>query len=339
MVVEFLRPCHRGTWRLFRDRPDVLTKGRFYFVPDDTPHYPGPHNLWSPTWTRNNDWPELPPPLGPDHEKATPWTAGMFGTTLPPAASIGSPGCIGGGEVYPPQTEGRVLIGGVDSRCWTGRGMPVPPQTPVMLLEGPRIKTEPGSDLAHTWLDASPLNVDCIQSTIEMQPDKVLEGEFPAVAGDDLHYLERKEAFDLRESWSAHLVIKVDPDGLGGPEFVDLVSGTEGQALVSVEAGQVNVRGDGWAAGPFASAGMFDAVKVVSVLKADGKVTVLVNGAPVGAEVVGPGKILTATVVTPVADYGETGAKAKLLFAKLYAAPQDATEWLSEAADLTAEFT
>lgn len=52
-MVDFLRECYQSTWHLFRDRPDVVTAGYYYFA-DDAPTYPGVHNVGSRVWHDDN---------------------------------------------------------------------------------------------------------------------------------------------------------------------------------------------------------------------------------------------------------------------------------------------
>lgn len=47
-----------------------------------------------------------------------PWTNGSYPVAQPAPRRIGSAPCLESGETYPPFTDGRTLIHGIDSRCW-----------------------------------------------------------------------------------------------------------------------------------------------------------------------------------------------------------------------------
>lgn len=162
MVVDVLRSAKSGIWRLFADRPDILTRGRYYFVPDDTPHYPGWHHLWSGDWTRNVDWPEDAPALGAATDLPTAWTRGELGTDLPPSVALGGKDCIQSGDKYPPEEVGRRLIAGVDSRCWSSQGMPVPDQIPRLWCVDAGIVPQSDGAAVVRWRDDSVYRLDAV---------------------------------------------------------------------------------------------------------------------------------------------------------------------------------
>src|SRR5215472_17414407 len=48
--VDWLRSCYSSKWALFRDSPNTLVRGRYYFSPPGTPFYTNPTNLGSRVW-------------------------------------------------------------------------------------------------------------------------------------------------------------------------------------------------------------------------------------------------------------------------------------------------
>jgi len=95
--VEFLRSCYRSKWRLHRDA-DILTAGRYYFVPPGTPHYPGLHNLGSRNWT--TDEREPVPALG-EWDGPQFWYNGVTPKPLPLPVLVGDADCVRFGERLP----------------------------------------------------------------------------------------------------------------------------------------------------------------------------------------------------------------------------------------------
>lgn len=129
MSVDFLRSCYSSTWKLFKGRPEVTTRGYYYFSPPGTPHCPVPHNLGSRIWTSDEREPE--PNLGEVTSAAQSWRDGTLVVPAPPAVVLGDARCLAEGETYPvPVIAGRTLLAGVDSRCWTLQGQNPPPFVP-----------------------------------------------------------------------------------------------------------------------------------------------------------------------------------------------------------------
>jgi len=132
LIVDYARSCRNGTWRLFRNRPDVLTRGRFYFVPEDTPHYPGFHHFGSANWTEDKYAPPDEPLLGELYDAPRVYSKGDLGVTPPPPVALGDSECFAGGEVNYPPPAGRTFVMGVDTRCWSDQGLPVPQGLPTL---------------------------------------------------------------------------------------------------------------------------------------------------------------------------------------------------------------
>lgn len=113
--VEWVRSSFRSYWRLFRDRPEVLTPGRYVFAPKNTPCCPFPTFLGSRDWTSDerDPWPELG-----EWEGARTWDSGRYDDVWPSAIIVGTRECIENGETtYPPSTD-RDFIAGFDRLCF-----------------------------------------------------------------------------------------------------------------------------------------------------------------------------------------------------------------------------
>lgn len=120
-VVDYLRSCYRSNWRLYPDRPDVLTPGRYYFVPSDTPDYPGPQLFTSLNWIRG---PGVEPYDLGQVEGPQPWDRGDPPPRLPLPVLIGSADCVRRGMTYDPTP--RPTYNGIDVRCYPLPVLPFP---------------------------------------------------------------------------------------------------------------------------------------------------------------------------------------------------------------------
>lgn len=131
-MVDWARSCHHGAWRLFADRPDVVTYGRFYFAEEDvTPYVEGPHNFLSADWTFDRGEPYEAPALGEDRTLRRGYSPGALGVPSPPSVILGTSDCLESGEAFYPSPE-RQLVAGVSAACWTQGGQVVPEQIPVL---------------------------------------------------------------------------------------------------------------------------------------------------------------------------------------------------------------
>ncbi len=119
-----MRRCFRSKFRLFRDRPDIITPGRWVRVPWDTPHYPGPHWYGSRDWTSDerDPWPEL----GEVEGNVRLWDGGAPAGALAPPVLIGRPDCIEKGDRWPLPVLSRNFATGWDSRCYPRGSRPSP---------------------------------------------------------------------------------------------------------------------------------------------------------------------------------------------------------------------
>jgi hypothetical protein len=115
-AVEWVRSCYTSEWRLFKDHPEVRTRGRYVFVPENTPHYQAPHNYGSRIWTSDERQPGGP--LGEVDDFAHQWANGQGPPAFPPAFRIGRTDCIAEGERYPLPVIPREFVLGFDARCW-----------------------------------------------------------------------------------------------------------------------------------------------------------------------------------------------------------------------------
>lgn len=130
--VEWVRSCHRGVWRLVAGHPEILTRGRYFFVSPDTPFFPGWTNLWSKEWVADAWIPPETPTLGETTEGTPPYDNGILGVALPPPLVLGSQDCLRFGESVPPPYPQRPLVEGIDAECWIRAGQPVPNGIPVL---------------------------------------------------------------------------------------------------------------------------------------------------------------------------------------------------------------
>lgn len=72
--MDYLRSCYRSSMRLYPDRPDILTAGRWYFCPDGAKDIPYNHRFASSVWDPGGFDP--PTDLGEVLPRG-PWTNGV----------------------------------------------------------------------------------------------------------------------------------------------------------------------------------------------------------------------------------------------------------------------
>lgn len=117
-----LRSCYSSRWRLFNGVP-TETAGRYIFVPENTPAYPHPHNVWSRNWITKEV--QGYSGLGEVPEAPHQYYNGATGPEAPNARILGSPECIERGE-----QPGRValrVINGFPEGCFVTDPIPLPP--------------------------------------------------------------------------------------------------------------------------------------------------------------------------------------------------------------------
>lgn len=173
MAVEWVRSCYTGYWRFFSNDPAVVTRGRYYFVPDETPFLPFAHNLFSADWHYSRDELYTAPPLGEDRSLRVGWDNGVLRVPVPPGVAIGGGDCFGTGETFPQPAVVRTLPDGVDSRCYTRAGLPVP----AYPMGGAKVWFRPeeladvaGGTQLSKWKDVSTFRLDLVQSVPTSQP-------------------------------------------------------------------------------------------------------------------------------------------------------------------------
>jgi hypothetical protein len=94
-ACEWLRSAYSSEWYLHSDLEEA-TPGRYVFVPNGTPFYPGPHNLWSRNWI-TDDNPDQQP-LGENRTGRHSYYNGETPSPYPRAQVVGSRSCIESGE-------------------------------------------------------------------------------------------------------------------------------------------------------------------------------------------------------------------------------------------------
>lgn len=110
--MEVVRSCFHSSWRLFRDRPET-TAGVYIKAPDDTPAYPGWHNLWSRDWISDQmDGGQL----GEDKDAVRRYHSGASLGWVPVPRVIGDQECIRSGERWPLAVVPE-LLGGFPLTC------------------------------------------------------------------------------------------------------------------------------------------------------------------------------------------------------------------------------
>lgn len=116
LAVEWLRSCYSSQWRLFSDRPDKLTAGRYYFSEPDAPFYSGPTNLWSANWLDRN-W-KYGDGLGEKIGAKQKWDGGAKPAQIPGDRPVGSTDCLKNGQDFASGITASSLISGFPPGCF-----------------------------------------------------------------------------------------------------------------------------------------------------------------------------------------------------------------------------
>jgi Lipase (class 3) len=116
LAVEWGRSCYVSGWRLFRDNLEVVTRGRYYFAPPNTPHFSGFHNLGSRNWEDKNHL--LEQGLGEDQTYKQSWNGGQIPAAPPLPSVVGSLECIQQGETIEHSIVASSLIDGFPPDCF-----------------------------------------------------------------------------------------------------------------------------------------------------------------------------------------------------------------------------
>ena len=107
--------CYQSRWRLFRDST-VETRGRYYRVPQDTPFFPGWHNLGSRRWHDKN-WEKLQG-LGEVLEAKQRYDYGTPPRVIPQPKLLGNAECIAAGESIAHAAKRGSLYDGFPIACF-----------------------------------------------------------------------------------------------------------------------------------------------------------------------------------------------------------------------------
>lgn len=116
--MEWLRSCYESYWRL-SDDSTVWTRGRYVFVPDDTPFYPAFHNYGSRNWS-TDDFPNGEPTRGEVRSVKQRYFNGLSPNPLPLARTIGTAEEIASGGRPDSFCEWR--FEGFDGATWSEVG-------------------------------------------------------------------------------------------------------------------------------------------------------------------------------------------------------------------------
>lgn len=330
MAVDWARSCHIGTWRLFKNRPDLLTAGRFYFATDDTPFYPGFHHVYSADWTYDREAQLGPPDLGEDRERRIGYSRGSFGTDLPPPHPLGSRECLEVGEGVPDPAEERTLIMGVDSRCWSAVGEPVPEVGRVLWLTPDRLSSIPVGGLVRRWADRSSLDNPAVLTDGVLTPLRSVSAGLPSLATDSLHYLDASYPVTLGQLAAGFVVATIPEDGSGGPDLVELLGLVGGgPATLTVTADQVVYR-DSVNTVTADAVGNYGMLHLWSFRRFRDRVQLFRDGVLLIDQAIDPAGQVTFDRPTATADYGETGLKVQLSEVSIYPGPLSGVAYTAE---------
>lgn len=114
MAVEWLRSCYAADFRLFRNRPDLIKRGEYYFAADATPFYSHTHNLGSEIWRDRNHPQEVR--LG-EIAGTRAWRKGDAPAVAARENAIGKPDCIRYGESVENAISADDLVDGWPADC------------------------------------------------------------------------------------------------------------------------------------------------------------------------------------------------------------------------------
>ena len=114
-----MRSCRQSVWRLFRDHPEIETRGRYVRLPPRASHFRSPHHFGSIAWS-GEDHPRTAPALGELPGRSI-WDNGQTAIDPPGPGLLGTALCLAQGERYPLPRIEREIRGGWDSRCPFGR--------------------------------------------------------------------------------------------------------------------------------------------------------------------------------------------------------------------------
>lgn len=210
MIVEEVRSCYTGTWRLFKDRPDITTRGRYVFAPEGTGYFEDFHYFGSEIWTHDVYIPQTDPPLGEIAIENRSYSSGLLGVPYPLGGSLGSNDCFSGGEIYPPTLD-RHLVAGLDCRCWTSAGQPCPDNIPLLWLRPQSIDSLDDGSKVSRWKDSSVYANHVFNADTRFEPIKDTLGVFAGVARFPSWELLLKNRFRVGGEFCCFVVSKFIP--------------------------------------------------------------------------------------------------------------------------------
>lgn len=161
LVVDYVRSCFTGLWRFYPERPDLLTPGRLYFSPADTPSLQTPHAFGSSFWDKDGMTPPMNP-VGLDITLPWDWDDGQPPDDIPPPNQIGRDADFATDLEYDPDVT-VTLRAGFDAQCWI-----VPPQ-PLVPDPDPTLR---------------PNLVDCCWQRVCARLLDILQGPGPTIVAE-----------------------------------------------------------------------------------------------------------------------------------------------------------
>jgi len=211
-VVEFVRSCYIGQWRLFKDRPDILTTGRYVRAPEGTPHFPGWHNLWSSNWVADAETPPEPPDLGEVSTGFRPWDNGAYRYAYPPAVVLGPGDCLSAGETFPAVPTIRQTLDGFPAACWTAAGQMPPDPLPVNWFEPNGLDAYGDTDPITSWAGLSGLGELFQQPDTSIAPVKGNDGTYNYAEFTQHSVLNLKKNVELCDAFQLFIVANITPE-------------------------------------------------------------------------------------------------------------------------------
>lgn len=112
--MDLLRSCYPSTMRLFSDRPDVTTPGRWYFCPPGAKYVRFNDRFVSMNW--DNDRLDGPPPIG-EFAKLSNWSSGVAPPRYKGVNTCGSAAAWLNGVPYAQRGTPAVDVDGYPTCC------------------------------------------------------------------------------------------------------------------------------------------------------------------------------------------------------------------------------
>lgn len=209
LIVEFVRSCYVGQWRLFKDHPELLTTGRYVRAPEGTPHYPGWQNFVSSNWVADAETPPEPPELGEVTTGNRPWSNGAYRYPYPPAVVLGEAGCISDGETLPAVPTVRQTLDGFPAACWVRAGQMPPDPLPVNWFTPDGLGGYVDGDPIPLWGDISGLANNLQQTEGDPPPVKGNDGTWDYAEFTQHSRLDLKRSVELCDAFQLFMVVNL----------------------------------------------------------------------------------------------------------------------------------